>query len=38
VERVVSAAGSFTIFGTANATAATVVSWEVLNSNPTVFN
>lgn len=38
VERVVSANGSFTIFGTANATAATVVSWEVMNSNPTVFN
>lgn len=38
VERVVSAAGSFTIFGTANATAATVVSWEVMNSIPTVFN
>jgi hypothetical protein len=31
VERVVPAAGSFTIFGTANATAATVVDWCILN-------
>lgn len=38
VERCVPAAGSFTIFGTANATAPTVVSWEVLNSNPMPFN
>lgn len=38
VERVVPAAGSFTIFGTAAATAPTVVSWEVLNSNPVPFN
>ena len=30
VERVVPAAGSFTIYGTANATAATVVSWCIL--------
>lgn len=29
VERVVCAAGSFTIYGTANATAATVVTWSV---------
>lgn len=38
VVRVVPAAGSFTIFGNANATAATVVSWEVINNNPEVFN
>lgn len=38
VLRVVPAAGSFTIFGNANATAATVVSWEVVNNNPEVFN
>lgn len=38
VERVVPGAGLFTIFGTANATAPTVVSWEVLNSNPMPFN
>ena len=30
VERVVPAAGSFTIFGTANATAATLVRWVVV--------
>ena len=30
VERVVSAAGSFTIFGTANATATTLIDWAVL--------
>lgn len=30
VERVVPAAGSFTIFGTANATATTVIDWAVL--------
>tara|TARA_R110000868_G_scaffold373429_1_gene637527 strand:+ start:119 stop:460 length:342 start_codon:yes stop_codon:yes gene_type:complete len=30
VERVVPGAGSFTIFGTANATAATVVDWAIL--------
>lgn len=30
VERVVPGAGSFTIFGTANATAATVVDWAML--------
>lgn len=33
VERVVPAAGSFTIFGTANATAATVVDWCILNQS-----
>lgn len=38
VERVVPAAGSFTIFGTANATAATVVSWDIVNSNPNPLN
>lgn len=32
VERVVPAAGSFTIYGTANATANTLVDWVVLNS------
>lgn len=31
VERVVSSAGFFTIYGTANATAATVVDWCILN-------
>lgn len=30
VERIVPAAGSFTIYGTANATAATVVDWAIL--------
>ena len=30
VERVVAAAGSFTIFGTANATAATVIDWAII--------
>ena len=30
VERVVCAAGSFTIFGTANATATTLIDWAVL--------
>jgi hypothetical protein len=38
VERVVPAAGSFTIFGTANATAPTVVSWDISNGNPNPFN
>jgi hypothetical protein len=33
VERVVPAAGSFTIFGTANATAAVLVDWIVFNSS-----
>ena len=31
VERVVAAAGSFTIFGTANATATTLIAWQVIN-------
>jgi hypothetical protein len=31
VERVVSAAGSFTIYGTANATATTLIKWAVTN-------
>lgn len=31
VERVVPAAGSFTIYGTANATATTLVGWVVIN-------
>ena len=30
VERVVAAAGSFTIFGTANATATTVIDWAII--------
>ena len=30
IERVVPAAGSFTIFGTANATAATVIDWAII--------
>lgn len=30
VERVVCAAGSFTIYGTANATATTLIDWEVV--------
>lgn len=38
VERVVPAAGSFTIFGTANATAPTVVSWTVANNNDLPLN
>lgn len=33
VERVVPAAGSFTIFGTANATATTLVDWIIFNSS-----
>lgn len=32
VERVVPAAGSFTIYGTANATATTIIDWSVLNN------
>ena len=31
VERIVPANGSFTIYGTANATAATLVDWAILN-------
>lgn len=31
VERVVPAAGSFTIFGTANATATTIIDWAVIS-------
>ena len=38
VERVVPAAGSFTIFGTANATAPTVVNWTVTNNNVASLN
>lgn len=33
VERVVPAAGSFTIYGTAAATAATIVDWAIVNPN-----
>lgn len=38
VERVSVAAGSFTIFVTAAATAATEVSWAIINNMPTVPN
>lgn len=31
VERVVAAAGSFTIYGTANATATTLIDWQVVS-------
>lgn len=31
VERVLPAAGSFTIYGTANATATTLISWAIIN-------
>lgn len=31
VERVLCAAGSFTIYGTANATAATIIDWAIIN-------
>lgn len=31
VERIVTAAGSFTIYGTANATATTLIKWAVVN-------
>lgn len=33
VERIVPAAGSFTIYGTAAATAATLIKWAILNPN-----
>lgn len=32
VERIVAAAGSFTIFGTANATATTLIAWAIVTS------
>lgn len=32
VERIVAAAGSFTIFGTANATATTLIMWAIVTS------
>jgi len=38
VERVLSAAGSFTIYGTANATAITLVKWWVVNTGQTATN
>lgn len=39
VERIVAAAGSFTIFGTANATATTLISWAIMTSEgETVLN
>jgi hypothetical protein len=34
VERVVCAAGSVTIYGTANATATTTITWAILNTTP----
>jgi hypothetical protein len=34
VERVLAAAGSFTIYGTANATATTLIDWMVFNAYP----
>ncbi len=36
VERIVPAAGSFTIYGTANATAATLIKWAILNADGTM--
>jgi hypothetical protein len=36
--RVVAGAGTITITGNANATAATVVSWGIVPANPVVFN
>jgi hypothetical protein len=33
VERIVPAAGSFTIYGTANATATTYIDWAIINYN-----
>ena len=38
VERVVPAAGSFTIYGTANATATTVIDWSVIMPSGTFPN
>jgi hypothetical protein len=38
VERVVPANGSFTIYGTANATATTVIAWAVLNGANDFYN
>jgi hypothetical protein len=38
VERVVPAAGSFTIYGTANATATTVIDWCILNPSGLTAN
>lgn len=38
VERVVPAAGSFTVFGTANATATTLVQWVVINPSTLPVN
>jgi len=38
VTRVVPANGLFTIFGNANAAAATVVSWAMVPSNPVISN
>lgn len=35
VERILPAAGSFTIYGTANATATTRIDWCVINNSPT---
>jgi hypothetical protein len=38
VERVVSAAGSFTIFGTANATATTLIRWFIVPTGQSATN
>ncbi|MFA5875263.1 MAG: hypothetical protein WC901_01055 [Candidatus Margulisiibacteriota bacterium] len=34
VERVLAASGSFTIFGTANATATTLIDWAIIDDEP----
>lgn len=38
VERVVCSAGFFTIYGTANATAATIIDWAILSPNGNLSN
>jgi hypothetical protein len=38
VQRVVAAAGSFTVFGPANATAATIIDWAIVQSPNTSGN
>ena len=37
VERILPAAGSFTIYGTANATATTVIDWSIVSLGETVI-
>lgn len=37
VERIVAAAGAFTIYGTANATATTVIDWAIIASPGLIF-